>query len=183
LIISNIHERKFPFSAAIVGALIDTLATKNDLLWPIHLWPAMHFNRHLSIGAQGGHGPIRYTVEAYEPGRSICFYIHRPPCLKNALHRFEVSSETDGQSTLRHILELDFSGRALLSWPLVWKPLHDACIEDALTCAQVALGLAPTIRPWSFWVRSLRLLISGGKAPAQKYSINDASTIKERIIP
>ncbi|MDQ3135435.1 MAG: hypothetical protein M3Q76_11655, partial [Acidobacteriota bacterium] len=65
----NVHERilQSPFAAA--GELIDKLASRDDLLWPRERWPAMKLDRPLGVGAKGGHGPIRYVVEAYEPGR------------------------------------------------------------------------------------------------------------------
>lgn len=40
---------------------------------------------------------------------------------------------------------------------------HDALVEDALTRAQVALGVASTPVPWSAWVRLLRRVLT--KAP------------------
>lgn len=172
--IRNLHERRLPFPAERVGALIDTLATDNDQLWPGRVWPPMRFDSPLGIGTRGGHGPIRYAVEAYEPGRFARFRIDRPPCLKGAVHWFEVIPENDG-SILRHVLELDCSGRAWISWPLAWRPLHDACIEDALACAEDRLELSPTRRPWSGWVRALRCLFSGGKAPAQDRLLQNAT--------
>ncbi len=33
--VKNIHERKMAYPASAVGALIDTLASENDKLWPI----------------------------------------------------------------------------------------------------------------------------------------------------
>jgi hypothetical protein len=67
----NIHEREFEVSYEQVGTLVDSLASDDDRLWPIHTWPHMQFDRPLSIGAKGGHGPIGYFVEEYNPGKSI----------------------------------------------------------------------------------------------------------------
>ena len=74
----NIHERKFSASPEKVGALIDSLSSREDTLWPKQAWPRMEFARTLSVGAVGGHGPIRYYVEAYTPGKSIRFRFTRP---------------------------------------------------------------------------------------------------------
>jgi hypothetical protein len=57
----NIHERVLDASIFEIGKLIDGLASANDKLWPHDRWPAMKFDRPLSVGAIGGHGPIRYT--------------------------------------------------------------------------------------------------------------------------
>jgi hypothetical protein len=58
-------------------------------------------------------------------------------------------------------------GMALLSWPVLFGPLHDALIEDSLVTAQVSLGQPPQVRPWSLWVKVLRWVLSGRKARAQ----------------
>jgi hypothetical protein len=58
-------------------------------------------------------------------------------------------------------------GFAILSWPLVYQPLHDALMEDSLATAQVSLGLTPEIQTWSLWVKILRWVASGGKARSQ----------------
>jgi len=168
--ISNVHGRALPLPALRVAPLIDSLASPEDRLWPTSLWPAMRLDAPLGVGARGGHGPVRYAVDAHAPGHRVSFRIERPPCLKGARHGFEVIATAADSCVLRHVLELEFSGRAWLSWPLVWRPLHDACIEDALAGAQLALGLPPLIRPWSRWVRLLRFLISGGRAPRQRFS-------------
>ena len=67
----NVHEREFPLSLAAVGALIDSLASRDDRLWPNGKWPPMRFDRPLAIGAVGGHGPVRYSVVEYRPSQSI----------------------------------------------------------------------------------------------------------------
>ena len=55
----NIHERELEADAARIGALINSLASKEDRLWPKHVWPRMEFDRPLGVGANGGHGPVR----------------------------------------------------------------------------------------------------------------------------
>ena len=88
--VTNVHERALGASAAIAGELIDRLASEHDVLWPLDRWPPMRFDRSLGVGADGGHGPIRYVVEAYEPGRSIRFRFTRPKGFIK-LHFFEYS--------------------------------------------------------------------------------------------
>lgn len=166
--ISNVHQRILPCSPTVVGVLIDTLGT-GSAVWEPELWPVISFDRPLGVGARGGHGPIRYEVERYQPGRYIRFRIESPPCLKGAHHWFEVNSGREGTTVLRHVLELELAGRALISWPLVWRPLHDACIEDALAHAQRVLGFNPEIKRWSPWVMVLRYVLSQGKARSQTY--------------
>lgn len=152
--IRNVHERELPAGA---GALIDTLSGPDDRLWPLEHWPAQRFDRPLSIGAVGGHGPVRYRVSEYEPGRRIRFEFHGPTGF-HGYHEYESTS-----SRLRHTMVLSPRGRARVTWPLVYRPLHDALVEDSLYVAARNLGAAGAVRPrWSVWVRLLRRVISRG---------------------
>ena len=112
----NIHERELKASAEEVGALIDSLASARDGLWPKHSWPPMKFDH-----------PV----------------------------------------VLRHTLRMSTRGPALLSWPLVFRPLHDALIEDSLATAEASLGQPTQIQPWSAWVKFLRWMATGGKTRPQ----------------
>jgi hypothetical protein len=161
----NIHERMLNASPVEVGSLIDSLASDYDLLWPKHSWPRMEFDRPLSIDATGGHGPIRYFVEAYKPGQSIRFRFLGPKGFEGC-HSYEVIAEGD-KIILRHTLEMQVHGSVFVTWSLVFCPMHNALIEDSLACAEASLGLTPTVRPWSPWVRLLRWALSGGKASKQ----------------
>lgn len=161
----NIHERPLHAAPDQVGALIDTLASPKDALCPIYWWPRMQFDRPLSVGATGGHGTIRYFVEEYYPGKSITFRFTAPPEF-TGFHGYEIVEKADQSVLLRHTLQITTHGRTRLSWPLMFRPLHDALIEDSLTMAQVSLGLSPQVQPWSLWVRFLRWIMSGGKARA-----------------
>jgi hypothetical protein len=167
----NIHERKLEVDATLVGALIDSLAGKKDRLWPNRLWPRMEFDRPLEVGATGGHGPIRYFVEEYVQGKSIKFRFTGPKGF-DGYHGFEILNNDENLVILRHTLEMNTHGPALLTWPLAYRPMHDALIEDSLAVGQVSLGLPPKIRPWSLWVRFLRWALSGGRMGPQVISGN-----------
>lgn len=164
--VRNIHERQLPADREAVGALIDSLAAPLDALWPIHSWPRMRFDRPLREGAVGGHGPIRYIVESYVPGRSIRFRFIAPKGFIG-VHGYEVLECADSSLVLRHELQMTTQGLAVLSWPLVFRPMHDALIEDSLASAESALGLTPTVYAWSSWVKFLRQVISRGAARPQ----------------
>jgi hypothetical protein len=162
----NVHERELPAAPDRVGALVDSLASRNDMLWPKHAWPRMEFDRPLGVGARGGHGPIRYFVERYIPGDSIKFRFTSPRGF-HGWHGYERITTTAGAAVLRHTLEMRTDGLAVLSWPLIYRPLHDALIEDSLATGQASLGIVPGIKPWSLWVRCLRQVVSRGKARVQ----------------
>ena len=162
----NIHERELEADAARIGVLINSLASKEDRLWPKHVWPRMEFDRPLGVGANGGHGPIRYFVEAFTPAESITFRFTGPKGF-DGFHGFELVSGPNHRVVLRHTLSMTTHGPAVVSWPLVFRPMHDALIEDLLATAQESLGETPTIQPWSLWVKILRWVVSGGKARSQ----------------
>lgn len=162
----NVHERELQVGSAEVGALLDSLASENDRLWPRACWPAMRFDRPLGVGAVGGHGPIPYVVEEYRPGEMIRFRFLGPRGF-DGHHFFEILPQGEHRTLLRHTIHMRAHGPALLSWPMAIRPLHDALLDDALALAQVSVGAVPIVRPWSLWVRLLRWIMSRGRPPQQ----------------
>jgi hypothetical protein len=152
--IRNVHDRQLDVPLAQASALIDALATEDDRLWPAERWPAMRLDGGLVAGASGGHGPIRYSVSDYEPGRRACFRFD--PRLFDGHHWFELTTR-DGRTVLRHALEARPRGAMRLLWPLAVRWLHDALIEDSLDRAAADLaGGAWQPRRLGIWVRALR---------------------------
>ncbi len=162
----NIHERVLAADSDRIGAVLDSLSSREDQLWPKDIWPRMKFDRPLGVGAKGGHGPIRYFVEEYTPGKSIKFRFTGPKGF-DGFHGYEIITTSKHSTVLRHTLKMNTRGLAILSWPLVYRPMHDALLEDSLTTAQRSLGLAPQVQVWSLWVKVLRWVVSGGKARHQ----------------
>jgi hypothetical protein len=119
----------------------------------------MRFDGPLAVGAKGGHGPIRYSIEAYEAGREIVFRF-REPAGFNGTHRFSVRPVEDG-CELRHLIDMRVTGSALFTWPLVFRPLHDALLEDALDKAHSRLvGTEWVKRKWPWTVKTLRKMLA-----------------------
>ncbi len=156
----NIHTRDLHTSRDAVGALLDSLASNQDLLWPRDRWPAIRFDRPLQVGAVGGHGPIRYIVEMYEPGRAIRVRFIGTRGV-HGTHGFEIKDSAPGMVCLEHRLSMRVSGVARLSWPLMFRWLHDALVEDALDRAEASITSRPLQeRHWSPWVHFLRRVAS-----------------------
>jgi hypothetical protein len=149
--IVNVHQRLLHADPQRVAALIATLGSPGDQLWPRTGWPRMVLDRPLEVGATGGHGPIRYTCDAYEPASLARFRFKR----SNGWHQFEILDATRQHCVLEHRTEVDARGRSLLLWLLVVRPLHDACVEDLLSQAQASLGEQPRAVRWSPYVRLL----------------------------
>lgn len=149
----NVHERALPVPADQAGALLDHLAGPDDSLWPAPRWPALRLDRPLGVGAQGGHGPVRYHVTEYEPGHRVRFTFDRAI----GVHEFRVVPDGAAQCRLVHILEGRLHGSTLLRWLVAVRWLHDALVEDALDNAELALtGTLAQPARWSPWVRFLR---------------------------
>ena len=111
--VKNVHERVLAAPVDEVGALLDSLSSSSDRVWP-ERWPTMRFDRPLQVGAVGGHGPIRYEVEGYAAGRVVRFRFTRPSGFDGS-HRYEATGLPQGQTRLRHVLEMDVGGVALIS--------------------------------------------------------------------
>jgi hypothetical protein len=156
--VRNVHERVVDADAKTVGALLDTLSSPDDRLWPNRRWPAMRLDRGLEIGSNGGHGPVRYAVARYEPGRLIAFEF-TPKFPLSGEHRIEVLPAPAGRTLLRHTIEGHPKSWLRLGWPLCFRWLHDALIEDAFdrTEAEVA-GVEWLPRQLPGHVRALRAL-------------------------
>lgn len=153
--IRNVHRRPLAVGLEDAAPLVDRVSSGEDLLWPRD-WPPMRFDGPLAVGARGGHGPIRYTVLSYSPGHRVWFRFTGPAGFRGG-HGFELSPDGPGRSVLSHRLEMDLSGRAFLTWPLIFRPLHDALVEEAMDRAEAWSRGVPTPAPRrSPWVRLLR---------------------------
>lgn len=156
----NTHERLLAAPPRAVGQLLDGLGGSDDRLWPGRRWPTMRLDRPLSVGARGGHGPIRYHVQAYSVGSAVRFQFERPAGF-HGHHEYVVTPQSSG-TLLRHSLVMRTSGIARLTWPLIFRPLHDALIEDSLDQASENLGLPVKRCPrWNRRVQVLRFVARG----------------------
>lgn len=151
----NVHERAIEEGQR-VAALIDGLASgSGDLLWPWERWSSMQFDRPLQPGARGGHGPIRYEIQEYEPGRRIRFGFTAPRGF-DGFHEYRIIS-MNTRTLLQHVLGMRFHGWARLLWPLLFEPMHNALIEDSLDKAEMTSSeRVREPHEWSIRVRAIR---------------------------
>ena len=171
MIVRDLHTRVLPRGG---GGLIDSLAGPDDRLWPCGYWPRMRLDRPLAEGAVGGHGPVGYTVVGYVPGRWVRFRFTAPRGF-DGFHEYTVHPRPDGQDELHHLLSMRTRGAARITWPLFWRPQHDALIEDSLDRAVAeSAGRAWVPGRWSLWTRLLRR--AGDVAAARRRSGRAAPT-------
>ncbi|MFF0204553.1 DUF2867 domain-containing protein [Streptomyces sp. NPDC005017] len=139
----NVHERIIEAPAETVGALLDRLATSDDPLFPTPVWPAMVLDRPLGVGADGGHGRIRYKVTCYEPGRSVRFDTTGDG-LGAGYHRFDIETLGPDRCRISHILEVTTSAAKFTFFKLAIEPVHDTMVEEIFDNAErAALGSLP----------------------------------------
>ncbi|MFI7600457.1 DUF2867 domain-containing protein [Actinoplanes sp. NPDC049681] len=148
--VQNVHERALPVPAAEVGRLLDRIGAADDPLWPSPAWVPMRFDRPLGVGADGGHGPVRYHVTDYRPGRRVEFTFH-PRTGLHGTHTLEVEDDGPQACLLRHRLTARPSGAMRLLWPALVKVCHNTVIEHAFDNAERAVTgtvARPVRYPW-----------------------------------
>ena len=161
--ICNIHERIINRPINQIGLLLDSLSSSKDKLWPHEKWPPMKFDRELREGSKGGHGPIRYYVKNYKPGKRIIFEFTGPSGF-HGQHFFELEMKEPKSTIIRHTIDMKIKGPALISWPMLFRPLHDALIEDSFDKLETNLSLSQKNSNWSPWVKLLRWALNRRRA-------------------
>lgn len=165
--IENLHTRILHVKLPEAAKLIDSLSSKNDLLWPYEIWPRMILKNGLKIGSSGGHGPVKYFVDDYEPGVHIRFKFTFPKGF-NGFHEYHLREEGKDKTEIIHLLEMDAKGLDIFGWLFFFKHMHDAFIEDSFTKAEKSLGLEMHFIKWNFYVKILRFIFNKGKIILQK---------------
>ncbi len=148
--VHNVHERTLPVPAAEVGRLLDRMGAADDPLWPVPAWVPMRFDRPLGVGADGGHGPVRYHVTGYQPGRRVELTFH-PRTGLTGTHTLEVEERGPHACVLRHRLSARPAGRMRLLWPALVRVCHDTVLEHLLDNAERAVTgtvTHPVRYPW-----------------------------------
>ncbi|MFD5824515.1 SRPBCC family protein [Lentzea sp. NPDC060358] len=150
--IRNVHTRDLGVPA---GQFVDRMPE----LWP-PAWGKQEFDRPLGVGADGGHGPIRYRCTSCTQGTSITFAFTR----LSGSHTLSASG-----TVLRHELVGTFGLVDRVRWALAIHWLHDACLEDFLDACERAAGREPVAPArWSAWVRLVRRAFAPRKRQAQR---------------
>lgn len=138
--------------------MLSTLATPNDAVIATDKWPRVFLDKGLVAGSVGGHGPIGYVVREYVPGEFVEFIFTKPLGFEGT-HKFEMKEMQPGKTEVRHIIQMNVTGKAILQWVLAIRWLHDAFIEDAFDKVENHFAKKKKSTPWNFWVVVLRKVL------------------------
>ena len=155
----NIHKRTINQPKDKVTELLKTLSTENDRIWPKEKWPEMKFKEGIQIGAKGGHGPIRYTTEKYNPNEIIQFRFSKPNGF-NGIHKFEIKELDKEKTEIKHTIDMNTEGKGTLIWTFAICSLHNALIEDGFDKLKNNFSDNRKSTEWNIWVKFLRKQIS-----------------------
>lgn len=158
----NIHKRTLNQPKSKVTELLKTLSTENDRIWPIEKWPEMKFKDGIQVGAKGGHGPIRYSVEKYIPSEIIQFRFYKPNGF-NGVHKFEINELTNEKTEIKHTIDMNTQGKGTLIWTFAIRSLHNALIEDGFDKLENNFSDNRKSTEWNIWVKFLRKQIAKKK--------------------
>ena len=156
--IVNVHSRIIARPKDALLELFSKLATPADPIWPKEKWPALRFKEGLKIGANGGHGPIRYQVIAYEPSGMVSFRFQQPKGFEG-VHQFEILEISTNRTELRHTIDMQTTLKGTILWYVGIRWLHDALLEDALDKVENNLLQTNRRTPWSLWVKIMRRIL------------------------
>ncbi|RSC93654.1 hypothetical protein [Tenacibaculum singaporense] len=152
----NVHHRTYSISIEKITELFDTLSGKNDKVWPVEKWPQMIFKEGIKGGASGGHGPIRYTVEKYNPKELIQFRFTKPSGFIGT-HRFEIKEIQNNQTQVTHIIEMNTKGTGTIIWLFAIRSLHNALLEDCLDKIENNFHKTKVHTKWNWYVKFIRI--------------------------
>lgn len=156
--VTNIHSRIINQPIEKVADLLSTLATPEDKVWPKEKWPKMKFKDGMKVGAKGGHGPIRYSIEELKKGESILFRFSKPNGF-DGTHGFKLEALESQKSKITHTIKMTTRGIGSLTWSLGVKQLHDALAEDAMDKVENHFSKEKKKTEWSLYVKTLRTIL------------------------
>lgn len=159
----NIHTRAIHQPKDKLAELFKTLASNNDRMLATDKWPPMILDNGLRVGSKGGHGPIKYTVQEFEPDEFIQFAFTRPKGF-NGFHKFEMTRLNDHSTELKHTIDMNTNLSAAIKWVIAIRWLHDAFIEDAFDKIENYSASEKKTSEWSGWVKLLRMILKSKKS-------------------
>ena len=119
----------------------------------------MKFKTGIQVGTKGGHGPIRYSVEKYNPDEIIQFRFSKPNGF-NGVHKYEIKELDKENTEIKHTIDMNTTGKGTLIWTFAIRSLHNALIEDGFDKLENNLSDNRKSTEWNIWVKFLRKQIA-----------------------
>lgn len=164
--IINIHRRIINQPKDKLVELFKTLSSENDRVLATDKWSPMILDNGLNVGSTGGHGPIGYFVQQYNPTFAFIEFKFTKPKGFNGIHKFEIGQLEKNITEIKHTIDMNVSGKALFIWIIAIRWLHDAYIEDAFDKIENQFTSTKKRSDWSRWVKLLRKLFKPKKQKA-----------------
>lgn len=155
--ISNIHTRLINQPIVKVAEIFSTLSSENDMMLAIDKWSPMILDNGLKVGSKGGHGRMKYTVQEYNPGKSIKFQFDQKGF--DGFHKLEIAEINENTTLLEHTVQMNATGSGMLIWSLAIRFLHDAYIEDSFDKVENHFTENKKRSKWCWWVVILRKIM------------------------
>lgn len=112
--------------------------------------------------------PDQIRDRALRTRRGDRVQVHLAPGF-HGTHGYSATPRADGGTLLVHEIDMRISGVARLSWPLVFRPLHDALMEGSLDLAEEACTPGFGRRAsWSPYVKLLRRALGAADIGGQR---------------
>lgn len=146
-----------------VGKLLETLASRDDKIWPTGHWPRMQLDKGLSIGSKGGHGPIRYHVIKYTPQQEVKFQFIAPRGF-HGFHGLDITSISEDETELTYTIEMKTDFKATLQWIICIQRLHDALTEEAFDKIENQFSDQKKFTKYPLWVKFWRAILKKRKS-------------------
>jgi hypothetical protein len=152
MVMRNVVRRVILADVDTVGAELDRI----ERHWPAPPWPVLHLDRGLTAGSPGRHGPIRYHVESYQPGRRTR-WVFTPDVGLTGYNEISVIEGGPEWTVITDELAGRLRGRMVLVWPLGLRWLHEALINDLFdNLERAATGRVRHPSRHTVWVRTMR---------------------------
>jgi hypothetical protein len=151
----NVHSRVIPAPPATVGALLDTLGSPDDRVFPAAAWPTTPFvlDGPLAVGAAGRLGSLALVVEELASGRRLVFRFADGQGVAGH-HRFDIEPTGQESARLTHRLECTFAARLRPIAPIFLRQ-HDALVEDLFD--RLELGATGRVAHPARWPLAVRI--------------------------
>jgi len=118
----------------------------------------MKFKGGIQVGAKGGHGTIKYSVDKYDPTEIIQFRFSKPLGF-NGIHKCDIKELPGDKTEVSHVIDVNTDLDGTIKWVFAVKSLHNALIEDGLDKMENHFTEDKKSTEWNLGVKFLRYIL------------------------